>query len=317
MGRIFYFCPDFTPPSAGTRRLYRHVSHLNRLGYRAAIVHQKRGFVLKWHGHEVPVIWIEDQPVFEKEDILVFPEGMTSFMKHTRNFPCIRIAIVLNWAYVFPNLPQGENWLDYGISHVITPSTVIKEFIEWSMGIDVSLVSNYLDTSKFSVHSARKEPKIAYMSRKDPSGDILRAIFEKRGGSFEEFRWALLHNLTEDQYADELKTSTFFLATSSQEGLPTSILEAMAAGCIVIGFSGVGGNDHMVGSGDRQNCILIENGNLPALGRKLEEVLLTWKGNPHAYNQVKTKGMETAAKFHDSEAEAQSLDAFFAGLSRL
>ena len=72
-----------------------------------------------------------------------------------------------------------------------------------------------------------------------------------------------LNELAEDQYAKELNTSKVFLATSSQEGMPTSTLEAMASGCIVVGFSGIGGNDYMMGEGENQNCILIENGNYP------------------------------------------------------
>jgi len=88
----------------------------------------------------------------------------------------------------------------------------------------------------------------------------------------------------------------------------------MAAGCIVIGFSGVGGNDYMVGEGKKQNCILIENGNYPELGKKIEELLITLKENPNAYERVKRNGIETARRFQDVKAEAQSLNEFYSGL---
>lgn len=149
MGNIFYFCPDFSSPSGGTKRLYRHVAHLNRMGFKAFIVHNKRGFVLTWHGYKVPVLWLEDRLSFQDDDILVFPEGMVSFMKQTRNFNCTRIAIALNWAYVYPSLPKGEDWKDYGINQAITPSRVIKDFLEWSMGLGVTLIDNYVDTKRY------------------------------------------------------------------------------------------------------------------------------------------------------------------------
>jgi glycosyltransferase involved in cell wall biosynthesis len=120
--------------------------------------------------------------------------------------------------------------------------------------------------------------------------------------------------LTEDQYAKELNTSKVFLATSSQEGMPTSTLEAMASGCIVIGFSGIGGNDYMVGEGEKQNCILIENGNYPELGKQLEVLLLKLKENPFTYEQVIKNGIETALNFHDLEVEAKSLREFYKDL---
>lgn len=316
MGKICYFCPDFSPPSAGTRRLYRHVRHLNLLGYDASVVHQKKGFVLTWHGYRVPVIWIEDQPSFEKDDVLVFPEGMSTLMKETSHFPCIRIAIALNWAYIYSNLPRGENWRDYGISHVITPSPVIKDFLEWSMGMSVTLIANYVDLHKFSYRPEKKMPKISYMSRKDLSGEIIRTIFERKAGPHQKYQWTRLHDLTENQYAAELTTSALFLATSPQEGMPTSVLEAMAAGCLVLGFSGVGGNDYLVGEGQHQNCILIENGNYPALGKKLEDTLETLEDNPDAFLRLVTKGIETAQRFQNPEEEAKSLDACYGNLCR-
>jgi glycosyltransferase involved in cell wall biosynthesis len=317
MGKICYFCPDFSPPSAGTKRLYRHVRHLNLLGYDARVVHQKKGFILNWHEYRVPVLWIEDQPGFEKDDILVFPEGMSALMKETRHFPCIRIAIALNWAYVYSNLPKGENWCDYGINHVITPSPVIKDFLEWSLGVNVTLIANYVDLHKFIYRPERKLPKIAYMSRKDLSGEILRTIFERKAGPHHKFQWARLHDLTENQYAAELTSSALFLATSPQEGMPTSVLEAMAAGCLILGYSGVGGNDYLVGEGHHQNCILIENGNYPALGKKLEDTLMILQNNPDAFQRLITNGIETAQRFQDPEEEANSLDAFYSHLCRL
>lgn len=314
MGKICYFCPDFSPPSAGTRRLYRHVHHLNCLGYDAKVVHQKKGFHLTWHGYRVPMLWIEDQPGFGKDDVLVFPEGMSTLMRETRRFPCTRIAIALNWAYIYSNLPKGENWCDYGISHVITPSQVIKDFLEWSMGIKVTLIANHVDLYKFTYRPDKKLPKISYMSRKDLSGEILRTIFEKKEGRHQKFQWVRLHDMTENRYAAELTTSVVFLATSPQEGMPTSVLEAMAAGCLVLGFSGVGGNDYMVGDGPHQNCILIENGNYPAMGKKLEDVLKILGDDPTAFHRVIEKGLETAQRFSHSEEEANSLDHFYSTL---
>jgi len=242
---------------------------------------------------------------------------MSALMKETRQFPCVRIAIVLNWAYVYSNLPKGENWCDYGINHVITPSPVIKDFLEWSMGVSVTLIANYVDLHKFTYRPDIKRPKISYMSRKDLSGEIIRTIFERKAGPHQKYQWARLQDLTENQYAAELATSAVFLATSPQEGMPTSVLEAMAAGCLVLGFSGVGGNDYLVGQGHHQNCILIENGNYPALGKKLEETLETLEDNPTAFERLIAKGIETAQRFQDPQEEMNSLDAFYSSLCRI
>jgi len=314
MSTIYYFCPDFSPPSAGTRRLYRHVFHLNQLGLKAAIVHQKRGFALTWHGYKVPVIWLEDQPTIDKEDVLVFPEGMVGLMKETRRFPCTRLAVVLNWAYVYINLPKGENWKDYGITQAITPSPFIKDFLEWSMELKVTLIGNYVDTTTYHYDPSLKMPKICYMARKDLSGEILNAVFMRKASSAGKYQWVCLKDLDEETYGQHVLESRIFLATSTQEGMPTSILEAMAAGCLVLGFSGMGGNDYMIGDGEKQNCFLVENGNYPALGKLLERITDGWQMDSHRYDPIIIKGIETARQFQNLDKEGESLKQFFGSL---
>lgn len=318
MSRIYYFCPDFSQPSAGTRRLYRHVFHLNRLGYDAVVAHQRRGFSLTWHEYKVPVVWVEDVLNIGPSDVLVFPEGMVSLMQSTRNFPCKRVGIALNWAYIHRNLPQGETWPDYGIRQAITPSPLIKRFLEWSMGIEVTLVANYVDAKRYRYDPATKRPKISYMVRKDPAGDILQAIFRRKHDSAgSKLEWVRLDRMEEDEFAGHLRESRIFIATSTQEGMPTSLLEAMASGCLVIGFSGIGGNDYLIGSGGEQNCILIENGDLPGLGKALDRTLGELERDGSCFERIVRNGIQTAHRFQDFEVEGKSLAAFFQSLGCL
>lgn len=316
MGSIYYLCPDFSPPSGGTKRLYRHVFHLNRMGFSSFIVHFKKGFVLTWHDYKVPVMWLEDRLFFEEEDVLVFPEGMPSLMKQTKHLKCKRVAIVLSWAYIYGSLPQGDNWRDYGITKAITPSSVIKDFLERSMGIETTLIANYIDGTRYSYQPDKKKNKIAYPLRKDSSGETLRFIFEKKGGVFNAWEWMPLKDLSEEKYSIQLSESKIFLAISCQEGIPTSVLEAMASGCAVVGFSGVGGNEYMIGAGIQQNCFLIENGNLPELAKGLEEIILRWEpGN--CFGFIIRNAVETASCFKDLDKEANSLKQFFESLGMI
>lgn len=312
MGSIFYFCPDFSPPSGGTKRLYRHVFHLNRMGFTAFIVHYKKGFVLTWHNYKVPVLWLEDNLSFGEKDILVFPEGMPSIMKQTQHLNCRRVAIALNWAYIYGDLPTGENWKDFGITQAITPSRVIKDFLERSMAIEVTLIDNFIDNLRYSYHPEKKKTKIAYLLRKDSYGETLRNIFEKKEGLFKTWEWAPLKDMSEEKYSEQLGEARIYVATSFQEGMPTSVLEAMASGCVVVGFSGVGGNEHMIGEGDKQNCFLIENGNLPELAKNLEQIISQWENN--SYDIIIQNGIETARGFQDFDKEGKSLKLYFQSL---
>ncbi|MCX6049506.1 MAG: glycosyltransferase family 4 protein [Chloroflexi bacterium] len=314
MSRIFYFCPDFPQPSGGTKTLYRHVRQLCQQGFDAAIVHQKTGFMLTWHGIQAPVIALADRPQFQADDILVIPEVMLDFIRQTEHFAGQRVIIALSWAPAYHRLPPGGRWQDYGIQQVMTVSPVIKHTLEWSMGIAVTLIHEYIDAALYAYQPAQKKPQIAYMTRKDSSGEWLHGVLARRQPTLAAYTWLPLREMTEAIYAQSLRSSTLYLATTMQEGMHISVLEAMACGCLVVGYAGVGGHAYMQGTGKAQNCILVENGNLPQLGEMLEEVLLRLHINPHQYDHVIEHARSTVHPYQDAQSETDSLQAFFVKL---
>ncbi|MBW2130898.1 MAG: hypothetical protein JRH13_16245 [Deltaproteobacteria bacterium] len=70
----------------------------------------------------------------------------------------------------------------------------------------------------------------------------------------------------------------------------------------------------MVGSGRNRNCILVENGNLPKLGKALESLLSDLERDEGAYDAMLKNGIETASRFRDLEKEGESLRDFFLSL---
>lgn len=311
MTRILYFCPDFPQPSGGVKTLYRHVVRLGELGFDAYIVHQRRGFVASWHGYHAPILWLQDQPTFGAEDVCVFPEVMTDYVRQTQGFRGRRVVFALSWAPGYARLRPGERWQDLGVTQVITKSPVIQRYLEWGMGLAVTLIAEHVDATRYAYDPARKQPQIAYLTRKDAAGEWLQGIMTRKGGAANHFHWRPLRNLSEEDYAQHLRASTVYLTTNTQEGMNVSVLEAMACGCLVVGYAGVGGHAYMVGKGDRQNCVLVENGNLPLLGETVEQTLERLRAHPHAYDATISNALATAQPYQDPEPEAQSLKRFY------
>lgn len=282
------------------------------MGFEAAIVHQRRNFVLTWHGYTVPVLWLEDQPQLDENDICVFPEVMLDFIRQTQGFRGQRVVIALSWAPAYNRLRPGERWQDYGITQVMTKSPVIKRYLEWSMDINVALIHEYVDPERYQYRPGQKQPTIAYLTRKDASGEWLHGVLARKGAPFTDFTWLPLRGLSEDEYAYQLRQAALYLPTTLQEGMHVSVIEAMACGCLVVGYAGVGGKDYMIGEGERQNSILVENGNLPALGETVEAVLIKWSADPSSYEHVIANAVATAHPYQDAHAEARSLQRFFA-----
>ena len=314
MSRILYFCPDFPQPSGGVKTLYRHVERLAEMGFDAWIVHQRQPFRVTWHGHDAPTLWLSERPQFAPQDILVIPEVMPQVMQQTARFAGERFVIALSWSPTYWNLPSGQTWRSYGIRRVITKSPLIQRYLRWSMGIEATLISEYVNRERYHYAAGAKRPKITYLTRKERSAAWLQSVLCGKGRPFTDFEWMPLRELSEDEYARHLREATVYITTNMQEGMNTSVLEAMACGCLVVGYSGVGGGVYMKNEGTAQNCILVENGNVPALGERLETVLRQLSADPAAYGEIIQNGLQTAGACQNPDDEAGSLRAVYAPL---
>ncbi len=284
------------------------------MGFDAWIVHQKYPFRATWHGYEAPTLWLSERPRFTPEDVLVIPEVMHQVMQQTARFSGERVVIALSWSPTYWNLPAGQTWASFGIRRVITKSPVIQEYLRWCMGLEATLISEYVTPERYYYKQETKRPKICYLTRKERSATWLQQVLQAKGAPFTGFEWMPLRELSEDEYARHLREATVYVTTNMQEGMNSSVLEAMACGCLVVGFSGIGGGAFMRSEGPGQNCFLVENGNVPELGRRLETVLRKLADQPVAFSDVVENGLETARAYQNAEDEANSLRAVFAPL---
>jgi hypothetical protein len=309
--RIFYFCPDFPQPSGGTKKLYRHVQRLVAAGVEAAIVHQRSGFRLDWHLYRAPVVALEDRPRFTTSDILVFPEIMLDMMRQTQGFGGQRAVIALSWLPTYAKLRPGERWSDHGIAHALTTSPHIRRHLAWSQGIDAALIPEYVDPTHYAYRRAEKQRQIAYLTRKDASGEWLSGVLARRQPALDAFAWQPLRNLDEAAYAQRMRAASLFVTTTLQEGMHVSVLEAMACGALVVGFPAVGGEDFMTSA----NSLPVENGNLLLLGQTLERALLDLLADPAHFDAHIAAAQATVRRFQDAKAETDALLAFFTALA--
>lgn len=308
--RILYFCPDFPQPSGGIKTLYRHVNRLCARGFDAYIVHQKRDFRASWHVYDAPVLWLSDRPTFSPDDVLVIPEVMHSLMQQTARFAGRRIVIALSWSPTYWGLKPGQSWTDFGIREVMVKSPLIQRYVKWNMGLEAMLIPEFINPALYYVPDQPKEKRICYLPRKERSGAWLHGIFQRSEDRKGLVAWQPLQNLDEAEYAEQLRRARFFLVTNLQEGMNSSVLEAMACGCLVMGYAGVGGNSYMVGSGPEQNAFLVPNGDLPALGPAVQATFERVREQPDAFDEIIRRGVQTAARFQNEKAESQALGAF-------
>ena len=305
---IYYFCPDVEFPSGGVLRLYSHVRILREAGYEAFVLHFKKGFQIHWFDHRLPVVYVSDKPPIGPSDTVVIPEGFPFIMKQLEG--ARRVVIALNPEYIFRKLRAGENWKDYGIDRVMTNSPIIRDFIRWSMGIeDIFLLESSVDHTLFRP-APHRELRVVYSRRKDTVSSMVEKIVKSRNRALSDVPFLGLENLPLVEYAELLGRSAIFLATASYEGFPRTVVEAMACGCICMGFDGLCGREIIVGSGEGQNFIGVENGDFIELSKRLADVLDRFGKPDPELETIRDNALKTAGRF-TPEAEKRSVLEFW------
>lgn len=271
------------------------------------IVHHKKGFKYAWSDSSAPVIYLRDIHKLSDTDVLVIPEGFPDIMKTFRY--ANKVVIALSSSYIFEVMPLGENWKDYGIDWVMVNSKVTKAFIKWSMGINnVCFIGTAIDHELFNYFPGQKKLQIAYINRKDTLSPLIEKIVKSKSDSFNEIQFIKIEGLSINEYAAVLKQSEIYLTTSQSEGFPRSILEAMACGCICIGFDGMGGKDYIVGSGEKQNFILAESMNFIDLSIQLVELIKRIKKQEPIIELIRKNAISTANELSFDIEKSSILD---------
>lgn len=308
--RIFYLCPDFNQPSGGVKRLYTHVKILRENGYDAYITHVNKGFKLDWFESQVPIIYLADSPQISPQDVLVFPESLAVAMENFKELNVKKVAIALNPHYIF-RPPVVENWKVYGINWVVAGNKIIEELIKWSMDINnVYTITKSIDFDMFYFEPEIKQLQVAYMTRKDTLTPTIEKIIKLKNTSLNNMDFIKLENLKINDYAQILKESQIYITTSAYEGIHASVLEAMACGCLCIGFDGIGAKDYVIDSGDQQNFIRAESMNFIDLSKKFIKLIDMINSKDPVIETIRQNAISTAAKY-SSELEKDTLLKFW------
>lgn len=269
---IYYFCPNINGPSAGIRRLHRHVSILHQAGFPVFLLNEKQGF-----DHpdmpRVPTKYLR-QVGPQKAAIFVIPEGMPRIMHQLKDHPGRRFVIALSWSYIFSTLPDGLDWRHMNIERVLAVSPVVGQMIRWSMGLPVHQLASGIDHRLYYHIPEKKQKQIAFIQRKAGHIKQLKGLIASRNPDYiNKIKWVGLKGLSQQDYAAQIRRCAIFLSTSMAEGFPTSCLEAMAAGAVVAGYDGVGGRGILRADGRNQNAILSSNGDYVSLAYQLLPLL--------------------------------------------
>ncbi|HEY0836071.1 MAG TPA: glycosyltransferase family 4 protein [Azospirillum sp.] len=241
--RILYVTDNAPTPMGGALVARLHVRHLRANGFDASLL-IRRDEAADFFEGDLPRIRLDGEFTARDSDILVIPEPWNDVLTRFAGQPGRKVVFCQNHHYVYYGIGKAGSYEALGVSTVFCCGDVIAEYLRTVMGYArVPVVHNGIDRHLFQ--PAPKRRLIAYMPRKMPvEANFLRETFRRRHPRYERVPWAALNGIPQTEVAKVLGDAAVFVALGRIEGVGLPPLEAMAAGCLVAGFTGGGGREY-------------------------------------------------------------------------
>lgn len=242
----YIFMPPLEKITGGMRVLAQVANQLAASGRECCFV-VSGSFPSALENPDIPIRKLDKVSTGQQDRWLV-PEGWPVALAPALAAGARCAIYVQNWAFLLGRLPNGVTWQSLPV-RMLAVSEPVRTFIQETTGLDSKILPPALDHHFFLPSgAASSNMRIAWMPRKNRGmATQIRTIFEAlattRGKPLPE--WIAIENLTLENVALTMQSCQIFLATGFPEGFGLPPLEAMACGCLVAGFGGMGGWDYM------------------------------------------------------------------------
>jgi glycosyltransferase involved in cell wall biosynthesis len=338
MGTIYYLIPDIHKPNLNLRSLFHAIRDGRFRGHlkqKVFVKHKPVGGIKVMYQHCLMLNQLRIKAVplklgdydgnffnygivpehikgvgykLKPDDVIVCPE--VNLYLGLQFSGCRRVLFnqSQSWRYIDARLrPEdtGKNYLELGYDYTINCSEHLSKMLQLKLGMASYAVTNGIDQTRFfPIPHKRVAKRILALSRKHP--DDLQKIISMTAHLGFDFQ--IVDGLTEDELIQEYQQADIFLATGYPEGLPLPPLEAMNCGCVVVGFTGGGGQEYML---DGETALVAEDGDCGAVAAKLE-LLLDMKFK----EKVRKAGFNKAKQYTLDNTKAM-LSAFYKDILKL
>jgi hypothetical protein len=308
-------CPDWDHPAGGIRRQYRAVDVLNDAGVPAAIVHERAGFKCTWFEHSTRIAASGDVivapgdviavPEIYGATILDLPRGIPQIIWNQNTYVSLDSFAAGDPAAAAPYLDNPD------LAAVVVVSDDNVEVMRYAFpGVPVRRLHHAIDTS---IHHPPQEPpgrRISYMPRRraHEAAQVL-ALLDLRGALT---GWDVIEieRCSESEVADLMRSSTIFLSFSEREGFGLPPCEALACGCLVVGYEGFAGREFF----HPPFAQPIEDGDVVAFARAVEQLVRRVERDPTEMAAASQEGARFILDRYSPEVERSDLVGTFAPL---
>jgi hypothetical protein len=239
MTRIVYLTFPTGAVAGGQKMTLRHVETLRELGFEAVVWRRADNVMPRWLDHRAAE---EVGTPFRDDDVLVVPDDAPNALRDAPAAGRRMVVMCQNQftlaALCLEVLPREAAAVFLTVGRI--PQAAIRRLYPKAQ---VELVPCFVDERRFA--PGAKSDAVAYVPRKRPlEARAIRNLFRGLHPGYAPIRWIGLEDAHERVVAETFASSTLFLSLSRLESVGMTALEAMACGCVVAGFTGVGGRDY-------------------------------------------------------------------------
>jgi glycosyltransferase involved in cell wall biosynthesis len=252
--------PDVAHPLGGVKQIHRLAECIQRSGRQATLIQDSEAFHPGWFKSDLPTIsvseWVKRRDSGDLDsgtDVVIVPETFVNVVfGYAGKLPVV--IFNQNGSYSFGPITTHQYWNpdsvlgvyhDQRILHVLCVSRSDQDLLINGFGLkpeSVSCIRNGLEVD-LCQPQGDKLRRIAVMPRKNERDvAVVRALLQQKPW-MGQWEWVEIAGQSHYGVIEQLQTCAMFLSFGHPEGFGLPVAEAMACGCAVVGYSGLGGRE--------------------------------------------------------------------------
>ena len=343
--RYLFLCPDRRSASGGIAVIYDAVAALRRAGHEAFVLHGVPGAGYPDHPETPPQLF---NPAHRRADlrtvgrrawprlawqlmrdlarggplprysprpgdVIVAPEIMIDMA--VQAYPELPLVVFVQNPFAFQRtievaLSRGRDIREHAC-FFLSVSELCNQQLDLLQIPDYALIPASMKPADFPFAEG-KERLITYMPRKRPAEARLIDAALRARGRIGDYRVEALDGLPRAQIAERLGRSRFFLSLQQRESIGFPAAEAMAAGCVVVGYTGLGGREYF----DTTTGIPVTEDDTYGLVTALEAAIAEHEADPARLEALRRHASETIHARYTPEAFEAGLRAAWAEIEK-